>query len=131
MDICEWTDFIKYKWHLLYPYLVWRKLNNFERRPEILKSLDAFVKNSKGKKYKITTRKLMKKKCETDYGEQVEDKRNFFCSELVASSFKLMGLLPKKVSSTQYWPGSFAARRGLKLQGGAYFGEETLIDFSL
>ncbi len=122
---------MKFKWHLLYPYLVWRRLNNFERKPELLKSLDTFVKNSKGRKYKITTRKLMKKKCKTDYGEEVDEKRNFFCSELVASAFKLMGLLPTNVSSTQYWPGSFAARRGLKLLGGASFGEETLIDFSL
>lgn len=73
----------------------------------------------------------MRKKCTTDFGETVDEKRNFFCSELVASAYKLMGLLPRKVSSTQYWPGSFAARRGLRLQGGAMLGEETLIDFSL
>ncbi len=100
VDVCEWSDFLLHKWHLLYPKLVWRRLNNFERKPELLRSLETFVKNSKGKKYKITTSKLMKKKSSTDYGEQVADKRNFFCSELVACAYKLLRLLPSEVSCT-------------------------------
>ena len=58
-----------HKWHLLYPRLVWRKLTSFERKPETLKSLENFVKNSRGKKYKITYRKLITRKSSTDFGE--------------------------------------------------------------
>ena len=53
---------MRYKWHLLYPQMVWRKLINFDRKVELLHSLEAFVNNCRGKKYKITIRKLMRKK---------------------------------------------------------------------
>lgn len=56
--------------------------------------------------------------------------RTFFCSELVAAAYKRLGLLPKNVSSTQYWPGSFSYEHEMTLEGGATLGQEYLIDFS-
>ena len=48
-----------------------------------------------------------------------EDKRSFFCSELVATLYKYMGILEPTKSSTQYWPKDFADGNGLQILGGA------------
>lgn len=32
------------------------------------------------------------------------DKPGYFCSELVASTYKAIGLLPENISSSSYWP---------------------------
>ena len=54
-----------------------------------------------------------------------------FCSELVASALKRVGLLPENISATQYWPSDFSTSSHLDLQKGAYLEDEYLIDFSL
>ena len=56
---------------------------------------------------------------------------SYFCSQLVAYAYKIMGLLEEEISSGQYWPGSFGAKSDLKLLKGANLGPEKLIDFSL
>jgi len=40
---------------------------------------------------------------------------SYFCSQLVAYAYKIMGLLEEEISSGQYWPGSFGAKSDLKL----------------
>ncbi len=57
------------------------------------------------------------------------EKGGYFCSELVASIFKLMGFLPRHISSAQYWPGNFSAETKMALGNGAAFGDEYLIEF--
>ena len=79
-----------------------------------------------GKKYKVSASKLLKK---TEV-EKDHDNRTFFCSELVAASYKRLGYLPCSKSAAQYWPGDFAAERDLKLIN-ANLGSEVLIDFSI
>ena len=37
----------------------------------------------------------------------IDDKKTFFCSELVAACHKVMGVLPKELASAQYWPSTF------------------------
>ena len=55
--------------------------------------------------------------------------KGFFCSELVAVIFKLLGILPSNISSAQYWPGSFSAESQLDLGAGTVLGHEYLIYF--
>lgn len=60
-----------------------------------------------GKKYKVTPSKLLNRKSviKTISNEAFNDK-TFFCSELVASAYKCLDLLPKDIASSQYWPGT-------------------------
>jgi len=58
-----------------------------------------------------------------------EKEKGYFCSELVALIFKQLELLPKDISSAQYWPGSFSSEAKLKLENGAFLGNEYLIAF--
>ena len=58
------------------------------------------------------------------------DEKNFFCSELVASAYKKLGLLPKNISSGSYLPWHFTDRGKLKLVKGALWPEQVL-DFNL
>jgi hypothetical protein len=74
----------------------------------------------------VTPAKLWSKHKPDKYTE----KSTFFCSELVAASYKRLGLLPAKVSASQYWPGAFAADRKLKLID-AKLGGEYMIDFNI
>ena len=56
-----------------------------------------------GKKYAMTPLKLLKKNSNIE--NQNFDKRTFFCSELVAATYKFLNLLPNHISSCRYWPG--------------------------
>jgi len=63
--------------------------------------------------------------------ENISTDKGFFCSELVASAYKCLGLLPKQIASSHYWPGSFSAENNLTLLDGARLSDELLIDFDL
>jgi hypothetical protein len=67
----------------------------------------------------------------TDSTENLKADKSFFCSELVASCFKCMGLLPMKIASAQYWPGTFASKGKLELLDNAELLDEQLIDFEM
>lgn len=50
----------------------------------------------------------MKKKSENldiENGKGFENK-TFFCSELVAAAYKVLGILPNEVAASQYYPGT-------------------------
>ena len=61
--------------------------------------------------------------------ENACDNKGYFCSELVASAYKVLGILPKNISSAQYWPGSFSAEEKLPLENKAKLTEERLVVF--
>lgn len=54
-----------------------------------MQRLEMFLRNAIGKKYKLTASKLFNKKAATD-----DKEGGYFCSELVASAYKCLGLLP-------------------------------------
>ncbi len=58
------------------------------------------------------------------------DSAEYFCSQLVASAFMAMRLLPETAVASKYFPGSFSADRKLQLENGAALGQEYLIDFA-
>ena len=80
-------------------------------------------------KYKLNPAKIFKRKCDNDT-ENIKGDSTYFCSELVASAYKNMGILPKDISASQYWPGSFSNSGKLELLENARLENEVVIDFS-
>lgn len=98
----------------------------------MIHNLEHFIQLSRGKKYKITAKQLLRrsihktlscttakqakyrKMAQTEPGEEP----HFFCSELIASAYKAMGLLNSNIPSYEYWPGDFAAGKNLSIKGG-------------
>lgn len=61
----------------------------------------------------------------------IQEDRTFFCSELIASIYKYLGLIDLEKSSAQYWPGCFSDKNDLYFENGAKFSKEYLIDFTI
>lgn len=72
----------------------------FEIDEDTLDSLEMFVDSVKGKKYKINPVKILRKRSNRDHAENIKETKSYFCSELVASAYKRIGLLPEDVSAT-------------------------------
>ena len=49
----------------------------------------------------------MKSTWEDDDIDNIPNEKTFFCSELVASCHKVLGVLPKDVPSSKFWPSTF------------------------
>lgn len=130
VDLLDWTGFMNNKWHNLYTKLVFRKLH-YEFNEDELEALEVFTQKVKGKKYKVNPVKIWRKKSTRDATDNIKETKSYFWSELVASAFKRIGLLPENISATQYWPSDFSTRSNLDLQKGAWLGDEYMIDFSL
>jgi hypothetical protein len=88
-----------------------------------MQKLEEFIRNVIGLKYRLSAAKIFKKTCEVDEDTFNGDK-SYFCSELVASAYRCLGLLPKDVPASQYWPGNFSNKGGLKLQNNAWLEDE-------
>ena len=58
--------------------------------------------------------------------EKLEADKSFFCSELVASAYKRIGILDPDKAASSYWPGDFSTEKKsneVKLLRGAYLGD--------
>jgi len=130
VDLLDWSAFMNNKWHSLYSKLVYRKLYYHLSNDEI-EQLEDFAQKVRGKKYKMNPVKIWRKNSNRDAAEDIKETKSYFWSELVASAFKRIGLLPPELSATQYWPNNFSVNSSLDLQKDAYLGDEYLIDFSL
>ena len=130
VDLLDWNAFINNKWHNLYTKLSYRKLY-YRLSEDEIEQLEDFAQKVRGKKYKMNPVKIWRKSSNRDASGDIKESKSYFCSELVASAFKRIGLLPENVSATQYWPNNFASNSTLNLQKDAYLGDEYLIDFSL
>ena len=53
--------------------------------------------------------------------------RSFFCSELIAAYYAVLGLLPSSVPASKYWPADFG--KDLQMERGAFLGEIAKIVF--
>ena len=72
--------------------------------------------------YHLSFGKLMRKNSIDPSKENKKNKiqsKGYFCSELIAAAFKHVNLLDKKLSSSQYWPGTLSSEKNIKLLGGA------------
>lgn len=125
VGILMWEEFLANEWHKLSQRLMLRQLV-VERTDEMLIKLEEFVKKVDGKKFKISPIKLLQRSSLEVPGEE----SSFFCSELVASAYKAMGLLSAEIPASSYWPGDFSSDKNLNLVG-AKLSREILIDFDL
>ncbi len=57
-----------------------------------------------------------------------DEKRTFFCSELVAAVYKYINILPTNVSSKKYWPGNAKSKlkNNLKINLGDFSYENNI-----
>ncbi|CDW89924.1 ph domain-containing protein [Stylonychia lemnae] len=125
--VLDWDVFVKNNWHNLYQKLAYRKLRH-QRNIDNMGKLETFIRTVIGMKYKLNAAKILRKHFEND-AENIKGDKSYFCSELVASAYKCLGLLPKEISASQYWPGSFANKSSLQLQGRALLEDEQQIEF--
>lgn len=97
-----------------YAKCVFRHID-FDRSDHMVDQLEKFLKEAVGRQYSITFNKLtrsetVKKKTETDT-ELIDEDRTFFCSELVAKAFKVLGIMKDGgKSSSAYFPHHFCMR---------------------
>lgn len=95
--------------------IVTRKLI-YEMTTERLNDLDQFRRNSVGHAYGLKPSKvLFSQRSEPNISgkhSEISHEREFFCSELIAKAFKVLGVMknPNSKSSTNYYPGCFAPR---------------------
>jgi len=127
VEISEWNTASNYS--KIYEQIVYRKLF-FKRTSQTVTKLEQFLKSVRGRKYDLDPLKLFKKYSSIDSVRNIKKDKGYFCSELVASAYKVLEILPEHICSSQYWPGSFSAEESLQLRNGAHFGNECLIDFS-
>jgi len=125
----RWNDFMRYHWNLDYEQMLYRKLNCVRPR-EMIEKLEKFVLTILGKKHTMSICKLCK--C-TNVKENPEKKKGYFCSELVASVYKQMGVLADTKLSSRFYPGTFESINdgNLEFTNDANLGPEILIDFYL
>ena len=108
-----WDKYFKKEWKNYYNLISYRKLK-VRRDPEMILALDNFVQNAKGKNYKLD---LLKNRNKPEVIPGNED--TFFCSELVASAYKVMRLLDSTKASYKYYPSHFAGSAKLELLKGS------------
>ena len=115
VDIIDWEKFVDYNCYRSFDRIAYRRLAGFPRNKEQLLRLEEFIKVTKSKRYSLAATKLLRRHCNNDSDINIKEDKTYFCSELVASLFKNLGLLPPEISASQYFPGSFSSRSDLKL----------------
>jgi hypothetical protein len=96
---------LKFSEYLLtYNKISFRKLM-YKKTPQVLEDLFAFIKTLNGKTFSISISKFLQKR--SSLKEAVES-QTYFCSELIATFYKVMGILPHHVPSSRYLPKDFA-----------------------
>lgn len=106
----KFSKFIRKGWYKPYQYVAWRRLifrdgeKELDKMPEQLqKKLHDFVEMVIGMNYRITISSLRTKK-----NQDHDERKGFFCSELVAAVLQQIGVLGPDPAAGQYWPGTFA-----------------------
>lgn len=108
-------------------YTVWYRRLDFEISKEKKKELKRFVNKVINKKFRFSIKEFLFQKKDLP----TEEQQGFFCSELVASAYKVLGVLPQHPASNKYWPGDFSSEHNLILIPPARLPKEFLIDKNL
>lgn len=90
-----------------------RQLQSVELDPPRLQRLAALRRRLAGRAYESDTFELMGAAYDGPLGEQEEDLRELFCSELVAEAYQALGLIQAGEAhkpSNEYVPADFSAR---------------------
>lgn len=92
--------FVSYRCYMSFERIVYRRVANFQKTKETLTRLEDFIKVAKNKRYSLAATKLLRKHCTNDSDTSIREDKTYFCSELVASLYKNMGLLPSEISAS-------------------------------
>lgn len=97
-----------------YDKIVYRKLSWNNTNDKLVK-LEKFFNEAIGKKYSILKPSfIMQKSYIPKEGEFCDKGRTFFCSELAAKIFKVIGVIPsdpKSKPSASFWPSTFIGNK--------------------
>ncbi|CAG9333340.1 unnamed protein product [Blepharisma stoltei] len=124
VSILEWESFKERNWHLLYNKLVYRKIEP-ELNLQEIEALENFIAEVQGKKFRFT---FTKRKKFSKGRVHVQEK--YFCSELVASAYQMIGILPCDVLPSYFWPKHFSSDKVLPLVRHS-LSQEMMIDFEI
>jgi hypothetical protein len=119
----QWINLIKTNLGQMYSKIVYRKLQ-FESSPAAKQTLYTFMKSLVGKKFSLSITKLFQKGTTL---ESAMAAKSFFCSELVATFYKALGILPLSIASSRYLPKDFSESGALGLLNGALLMDEQVI----
>jgi len=126
--LCGWDEFVSHEWHTIYHEIAMRRVA-FDRSEDRVTALQDWAGSVLGKPYSLTFGKLLQRKSISEGGAQNDDA--YFCSQLVAEALKVLQVLPRGKSSTQYWPSSFeaATKPPLEALEGCSFDDELTLVF--
>ena len=86
------------------------------------------MKEAVGNRYGISTSKLLfqRNTIKPKKGNYIDDDRTFFCSELVAKAYKVLGIMEDDgKASSSFYPSSFSSKNNsLKFVSGCDLGSE-------
>ncbi len=68
-----------------------------------------FIRKEEPKSYEKKTRQLLLAAYDGPFGQNEEDTSSYFCSELVAETYKILGILKRNITSSEYVPKDFAS----------------------
>ena len=78
------------------------------------------MKESIGNKYGISMKQILSSKRQTvkpKSGKFIDDDRTFFCSELIAKAYKVLGIIEDDDKAcSNYFPSSFSMKGDLKVK---------------
>mmetsp|Transcript_935 Transcript_935/g.2208 ORF Transcript_935/g.2208 Transcript_935/m.2208 type:complete len:347 (+) Transcript_935:2967-4007(+) len=120
VTLLDWEDYVQQKSYQGVFKVAYRHLE-VELTDEMLKGLEDFIGGVEGKSYFLSAKQIVSKSTDESSG--------YFCSQLVASAYKSMGLISQETPSCTFWPGDFSLANDLQLNHGAYLAEEQMIDF--
>ncbi len=108
------------------------RLLNVDRTDEMLKNLNEFRSEMKGRPYEKRIMDMVKAVWDGPFGHVEEDLSSLFCSELVAEAYQRMGLLTPDEqggkASAEYTPKNFSIQGGgLELLLGATLEDEIVV----
>jgi hypothetical protein len=112
VNIVRWNNFRLWK-DEYYENVFYRQLE-CERSEEFLQTLETFIRSVLGNKYGLSFKNILFARSsiqpppEAAGPSKKDNKRTFFCSELVAKCYKELGLLKVDTSCGHFLPGSFS-----------------------
>jgi hypothetical protein len=113
-----------------YEKVIYRHVN-FDRGEKMVQNLEKFLSEAVGQNYGLNGVLRMKtQRIAEDDDRLIHEDRSFFCSELVAKAFKLLGIIEdNETSCTQFWPLHFSSKgeQFLKMTPGSWIDSEMQI----
>ncbi len=127
VSISRWSQMRKYLGDF-YEHVVLRHLE-VDRNQEMISRLEIFLKEAVGNSYGMSTSKLLfhKPSAKPKKGVFVDEDRTFFCSELVAKTYKVLGfMIQDDRPSSFFYPSHFSSKycKQLNLSPGVTIGRE-------